>query len=131
MPEVMSSDASQEPAVLITCSAVTVASMPWVFTQHRPLDTSRFISEAKRRGFDLDLSTLRELYRHNLLVPLTYVNSRQVGSPHTLSEAEPRSGSTLLTELRHARGRGRLSDLGATSFKPRLRFGLGFLRTYE
>jgi hypothetical protein len=37
--------------------------MPWAFTQHQPLDTAHFIEEAKRRGVDLDLSTLRELYR--------------------------------------------------------------------
>lgn len=101
---------------------VVVASMPWVFTQHQPIGTSTFISEAKRRGFDLDLSMLRELYRHNLLVPFIYVNNRQVGPTHTTREPEPRSGGTLLTELRYARDRGRLSDLSVMPFKSRLRF---------
>ena len=35
---------------------------------------------------------------------------------------EPRSGGTLLTYLRYARDRGRLSDLAAQPFRPRLQF---------
>lgn len=103
-------------------SSVDVAVMPWAFTQHQPLSSSEFISQAKRRGFDLDVGVLRELYRHGVLVPFAYVTSRQVGPIPAPVEQEPRSGSTLLTALRHARDRGRLSDLARQPFRPRLRF---------
>lgn len=103
-------------------STVQVATMPWVFTQNHPLDSSSFVDEAKRRGFDLDLTTLRELYRHNLIVPFIYISDRRVGPVPPPITSEPVSGSTRLTDLRYARDRGRLSDLSATSFRPRLRF---------
>jgi hypothetical protein len=76
MAEAIPADTSEELTYSSICSAVTVASMPWAFTQHQPLDTSKFISEAKRRDFDLDLSTLRELYHHKLIVPFVYVRNR-------------------------------------------------------
>ena len=103
-------------------SSVAVASMPWAFTQNRPLVTSDFISEAKRRGFDIDLSVLRELYRLGLVFPFVYVSSRQVGPMPEPATSEPSSRGTWLTELRYARDRGRLCDLAATRFRPKLRF---------
>ena len=96
--------------------------MPWAFTQHQPLSTSEFISQAKRRGFDLDVGVLRELYRHGMLAPFIYVSSRQAGPKPEPVGQEPRSRGTSLTELRHARDRGRLSDLAQHPFRPRLRF---------
>src|ERR1700761_8201508 len=70
--------------------------MPWVFTQAHPLETRTFIDEAKQRGFDLDLTTLRELYRHGLLVPFVEVTYRPVREPanptvRNLSRAAPDS----------------------------------------
>lgn len=59
-------------------SSADVASMSWAFSQNRPFFASDFIAGAKRRGFDLDLSALRELYRHNLVVPFVYAGTRQV-----------------------------------------------------
>jgi hypothetical protein len=103
-------------------SSVHVAVMPWAFTQHQPLSTSEFISQAKRRGFDLDVGVLRELYRHGMLVPFVYVSSRQASPKPEPAGQEPRSRGTSLTELRHARDRGRLSDLAHQPFRPRLRF---------
>jgi hypothetical protein len=104
-------------------SSVDAAAMPWAFTQHQPLDTAHFISEAERRGVDLDLSTLRELYRHAVIVPFVYVSDRQVGPKPEPIESEPhRGGGTVLTRLRDARDRGRLTDLAAGTFRPRLRF---------
>jgi hypothetical protein len=47
--------------------------MPWAFTQNQPLDTAHFIGQAKRRGVDLDLSPMRELYRYQLLVPFVSI----------------------------------------------------------
>jgi hypothetical protein len=98
--------------------------MPWAFTQHQPLDTAHLIDEAKRRGLDLDLPTLRELYRHKLLVPFVYVNDCQVGPVPAPVTDEPWPGGTRLQQLRHARDRGRLNDLGAAPFRPRLQFAL-------
>lgn len=103
-------------------STVRVAEMPWAFTQNHPLDTSSFISEAKRRGFDFDLSMLRELYRHGLVVPFVYISDRQVGPVPPPIESEPIPGSTRLTQIRYARDKGRLSDLAAIPFRPRLYF---------
>jgi hypothetical protein len=106
-------------------STVAVASLPWVFTQQHPLDTSSFISEANRRGFDLDLDVMRELYRHALLVPFVYASDRQAGPiPETLGPEPKRAiyGSTHLGALRHARDRGRLADLTAVPFRRKLRF---------
>jgi hypothetical protein len=103
-------------------TSVDIASLPWAFTQSRPLNTSDFISEAKRRGYDFDLSVMRELYRHKLGVPMVYISPRRVGPIPESVTSEPFSGGTWLTELRHARDRGRLCDLATIPFRPRLRF---------
>jgi hypothetical protein len=103
-------------------SSVTVAGLPWLFTQSHPLSTSDFISEAKRRGLDSDLSMLRELYRRGLLIPFVYVSSRQVGPRPEAVTGEPYPRGTWLSELRHARDGGRLLDLAHIRFRPRLRF---------
>jgi hypothetical protein len=112
--------ASQQGADVV--SSIFVASLPWAFTQSLPLDASGFISETKRRGFDFDLSVLRELYRHNLVVPFVYISPRQVGQIPEPVASEPFSQSTRLTELRYGRDRGRLCDLALAPFRPRLRF---------
>jgi hypothetical protein len=103
-------------------STVVVASQPWAFTQGQPLSTDGLISEAKRRGVDLDISTLRQLYRHGLLVPFVYINDRQVGPKPEPATSEPPHGGTLLYWLRLGRDRGRLSDLANQPYRPRLRF---------
>lgn len=104
------------------CSSLTVASMPWVFTQRHPLDTSDFIREAERRGCDLDLSALRELYRHGLLVPFVAIHDRRVGQPVQIEETEPSRPGTRLIELRLARNTGRVQDLATIPFRSRLPF---------
>jgi hypothetical protein len=96
--------------------------MPWVFTQHQPLGTSEFITEAGRRGVRLDLPILRELYRLEVLEPFVYVSNRRVGPMPAPVGEEPRRGGTLLQQLRYGRDRGRLSDPAAAAFRPRLRF---------
>jgi hypothetical protein len=106
-------------------TAVDVASMPWVFTQHLPLYTSEFIDEAKKRGITLDLSTLRELYRHGLLVPFVELTYRPVRAPSTPNEPEPMPANSRLVELRQARDTGCLRDLSAEPFKPHVPFDRG------
>lgn len=106
----------------LSMTSAQVAGMPWVFTQNHPLDTSSFVSEAKRRGFDLDVQLLRELYRHGLLAPFVYLSDRRVGPVPSPIEHEPRSGGALQMQLRHARDRGRLYDLNGAPFRPRLHF---------
>jgi hypothetical protein len=103
-------------------SSAVMAGLPWAFTQGRPLSTSDFISEAKRRGFDFNLPILRELYRHRLVEPFLYVSPRQVGPIPAPVTGEPFSGSSSLIALRHARDCGRLCDLAELPFRPRLRF---------
>lgn len=106
-------------------SSLVAASMPWAFTQRHPLSTDEFIHEADRRGADLDLSTLRELYRHKLLIPFVAISDRRVGSPAPPSEPEPSAMGTRLTELRAARDSGRMQDLAEIPFRPRLPFEQG------
>jgi len=106
-------------------TAVDVASMPWVFTQRHPLDTSAFASEAGKRGIELDLATLRELYRHRLLVPFVELTYRPVRAPFAPGGPEPVAGSSRLWEIRHARDTGCLRDLSAVPFLPRLPFERG------
>lgn len=96
--------------------------MPWVFTQAHPLDTRSFIDEAKQRGYDLDLTTLRELYRHRLLIPLVEVTSRPVRDPWKPDGPEPIAGSSRLMDLREARDTGCIRDLSAEPFKRHLQF---------
>lgn len=103
-------------------SPVAVASMAWAFTQHHPLDTASFISEAERRGVDLNLPTLRELYRHGLLVPFVSITQRPVTAPSEPPGSEPQRGGTQLANLRWARNTGRLRDLADVPFIPRLPF---------
>lgn len=103
-------------------STMTAASMPWAFTQHQPLSAAEFIREAERRGLSLRPPILRELHRQRLLIPFVYVSNRQVGPVPAPIESEPVRGGTYLQYLRHARDRGRLSDLAATPFRSRLRF---------
>src|ERR1700733_3208951 len=86
-------------------STLVVAALPWMVTQHHPLNTPGFIDECNRPGADLDISALRELYRYGLLAPFFYVNSRAVASAPQLIGPEPKLvGSSMLTEFRHARG---------------------------
>jgi hypothetical protein len=103
-------------------SALDVVALPWVFTQHHPLDTNDFIRCAKDRGVDLDVLKLRELYRQRVLIPLVAVTSRRTTEPRILTQPEPQRAGTRLYELRAARERGRLLDLNTDSFLPRLRF---------
>ena len=71
-------------------NAIEVASMPWAFTQHQPLDTSAFISEAEKRGVNLDIATLRELYRRRMLIPFVMITHRPVGPPAPPNRARAR-----------------------------------------
>jgi hypothetical protein len=96
--------------------------MPWAFTQHYPLDTGGFISEAKRRGFDLDLTALHDLYRHRLLVPFVYVGSRQVAEVVDLGDIDPLRDNGRLIELRTGRNEGCLVDLASVPNKPWIKF---------
>lgn len=102
-------------------TAIEIASKPWALTQQQPLTTRMFIDEAKKRGFDLDIPTLRELYRHRLLVPFVMIVDRPVRPPFVPEEPDSSPfGSTWLNELRLARDSGRLRDLAAEPHLPRL-----------
>lgn len=104
-------------------STVAAASMAWAFTQHEPLDTGSFITEAGRRGVQLDPPMLRELYRRSLLVPFVSITYLPVAAPSPAPGPEPpRRGGTRFAELKWARDTGRLRDLSAMPFMPRLPF---------
>ena len=55
-----------------------------ILLTHRP-----FIDEAKKRGIELDLSTLRELYRHGLLTPFVELTYRPVANLSNLTGRNP------------------------------------------
>lgn len=103
-------------------SSVVVAGMPWSFTQRHPLDSEEFIREAKRRGVDLDASTLRELYRHGVLSPFLVIRHRRVTESVQPIVGEPSGCSTRLLQLRDALGAGTLQDPASVPFMPRLPF---------
>jgi hypothetical protein len=96
--------------------------MPWALTQQQPLDTRRFIEEAKKRGFDLDLTTLRELYRRGPLIPFVELTYRPVRPPAKPTTPKNWYGGTRLMDLREARDSGCLRDLSAEPFKRHLQF---------
>src|SRR6185437_14029699 len=77
-----------ESSTAASSLAIRVASMPWAFSQQRPLDTREFIEEAKRRGLQLDAASLRELYRVGLLAPFVTVTSRPVRPPAPIDSHE-------------------------------------------
>jgi len=103
-------------------TAVDVASMPWAMTQNEPLAIEEFIGEAKKRGFDLNTATLRELYRNRLLIPFVQITRRPVREPARPAVAESPFGGTRLIDLRLARDTGRLRDLAAVPYQPRVSF---------
>jgi hypothetical protein len=99
--------------------------MPWALTQRQPLDVPGFISEAEKRGFDLDLATLRELYRRRLLIPFVMLTHQPVRPPAKPEEPDSPFGGTRLMDLRWARDTGRLRDLSAARYMPRLAWERG------
>ena len=103
-------------------TAVDVASMPWAMTQNEPLDVKEFIGEAQKRGYHLRTATLRELYRHRLLIPFIQITNRPVREPAEPAEVESPFGGTHLIDLRLARDTGRLRDLAAIPHQSRLSF---------
>lgn len=105
-------------------AAIDVASKPWALSQNQPLDTAAFIDEAKKRGFQLDISTLRELYRYRLLIPFVELTYRRVREPAKPIEPESPLGGTHLVDLKSARDVGRLRDLSTVPFRPRLSLAL-------
>jgi hypothetical protein len=113
---------STTPAVDSICSSLTAASLPWAFTQHRPLDTGEFIREAKHRGLDLDLAALHDLYRYRLLVPFVYVGSRKATEAVDLGDLDLYHDNQHLIELRAGRNGGRLVDLASAPHKPWIKF---------
>lgn len=100
-------EAASTPAVdqdTQVLTSVDVANIPWVFTQSHPLNTEGFIGEAKKRGFDLDLSEVRELYRNMLVVPFVYIGPQRVGPVPTPIVDEPSPHGTWQVEFESAAG---------------------------
>ncbi len=91
-------------------------------TQNEPLDIEEFIGEAQKRGFHLRTATQRELYRYRLLIPFIQITNRPVREPAKSAKTESPFGGTHLIDLRLARDTGRLRDLAAIPYQPRLSF---------
>ena len=94
---------------------------PWVFTSSRPFTTDDVISEAKRRGIELDAPLLRELYRQGFLTPLAEVMTRRVSEPRLASDG-PHPRGTRQSQVLLALHHGRIRDLTETTFRPRIHF---------
>lgn len=103
-------------------SSMQISSLPGLFSQSDPLDSSALIKCAHRRGVDLSELKLRQLYRRGLLMPFVAITSQRRCDPQTYSHDEPKARSTLVCELRKARETGRLFDPSDYPFLPRLRF---------
>ena len=100
----------------------TVAALPWVFTQSKPLDTDDVIREAKRRGVVLDERILRALYLSGELQPLLEVQSRRTLALDRQGRDEPGPSGTRAAQLQSARRDGRLVDPACLPVRPRLQF---------
>jgi hypothetical protein len=99
-------------------TSVDVASMPRAMTQNEPLDVEDFIKEAQKRGVHLRPASLRELYRHRLLIhtvrPGHHPHNKQ---PSRAGHAESPFGGTRITDLRQAHDTGRLRDPAALPYQ--------------
>ena len=114
--------ADSSPGKHAHASAVDIAGLPWVFTQHNPLSSSEFIRAAKDRGVDLNELKLRQLYKRGVLAPLVMLTATSQADPRPVTGPEPAARGTWLMELRAARTDGRLVDLATQPFHPRLPF---------
>jgi len=103
-------------------SSLLAITLPWAFTQHHPLGTADFIRAAKERGVELTERMLRQLYRQRVLIPMVAVTNRRHAEPYTTPNVESQSMGTRLFELREAREAGKVRDLYAEPFQPRLQF---------
>jgi hypothetical protein len=102
-------------------SSLPILRIPWVFSQSHPLSTSDVTSEAKKRGVDLDVATLRELYHRGDLQPIAELTTRAVRPPEDVPGVPSARGS-LQTELGRALIAGRIRDPGVETYRPRMRF---------
>lgn len=102
-------------------SGLAVLAMPWVFTQHYPLDPSDFVTEAEARGIRLDEPTLRELYRRRLLIPLAHFTPRRQAQ-ETPNGFEPAFVTTPVTAVRYALRTRHLVDPASAPYQRGLRF---------
>ncbi|MFI7509060.1 hypothetical protein ACIBSS_19755 [Micromonospora aurantiaca] len=102
-------------------TSLSALEQPWAFTQERPLGTSEFIREAKRRGLNLDLAGLRELYRTGILAPFIEIMSRQVGEPIEMLP-DTVGYSSLVASLRHAARKGCVRDPGIAPYRRHTQF---------
>lgn len=93
----------------------------WVFTSSHPLTTEEVVTEAKRRGVELDTPLLRELYRRGFLTPLLEVMERRVSEPRQVVGG-PQPRGTRQSQVLNALNRGSIRDLTTTAFRPRMRF---------
>ncbi len=98
-------------------SSLAVLAQPWAFSQRHPFDTGDFIKAAKRRGLDLDLQGLRELYRVGILPPLIEAMPRRVNEPIEVPVVKLRGFSSLAYGLQRAAANGRVRDPAAAPFR--------------
>ena len=105
-------------------NTIEAVRFPWAFSQRSPLSTQEFCRAAEARGVDLDEGSLRELYRHGLLIPFVEVRNRRVDSatPPLAPVGEPLARGSRLADLQRCRDLGRLIDPGESAFRPKLRF---------
>ena len=97
-------------------SSLELLTIPFAFSQKRLLHVSRFVSEAKKRGFDLNRQTLEWLDRRRILIPLFRTYSRRVEP-----SKDPRPEQQFLGpswQLYQASEAGRLRDPALTRFRP-------------
>jgi hypothetical protein len=79
-------------------SSLKLVTLDYVFVQDHLLFPQQFVTEAKRRGFDIELGTLDALHANRLLIPMF-----RVGHP---KKPEP-----LVAELPDGNGNSTSRDL--------------------
>ncbi len=102
---------------------LAAACVPLIFTQQLPL-TSQEIAGigARQRGISADEDLLRELWRVGLLAPFFEIRSRRLAPAFDAVLDLSGNSSSVLAEIRRARGKGRLIDPESLGYRPQFHF---------
>lgn len=97
-------------------SSLELLEIPFAFSQKRLLVASNFVSEARKRGFNLCRDRLEMLHRSKLLIPMFRIHSQTVGPSIDRLPKQQFPGQSW--ELYSASDQGRLLDPSTSPYSP-------------
>ena len=97
-------------------SSLELLQIPFAFSQKHLLVASTFVSEARKRGFNLCRDRLEVLHRSEALIPMFRIHSRRVGPSTDRRPQQQLPGQSW--ELYSASDRGHLLDPFERPFSP-------------